>query len=67
MSVYIISEMGKFYLEPPSVRLETIFEDLAVNTPLLFVLSQGADPTSSLLKFAESRGFLDRLFPISLG
>ena len=57
MGVFIISEMGKFYVEPPSVKMDTIFEDLAVFTPLIFVLSQGADPTSTLLKFAESKGF----------
>ena len=31
--------MGKFYLEPPSVKMDTIYEDLAVFTPLIFVLS----------------------------
>ena len=67
MGVYIINEMGKFYLEPPSVKMDTIYEDLAVFTPLIFVLSQGADPTSTLLKFAESKGFAEKLFPISLG
>jgi len=46
MSVYIIEQMSKFYVEPPSVQMEVIYDDLAVFTPLIFVLSQGADPTS---------------------
>ena len=39
MSVYIIEEMDKFYVEPPSVQMEVIYDDLAVYTPLIFVLS----------------------------
>jgi dynein heavy chain len=61
MSVYIISEMGKFFVEPPSVKLDIIYNDLSVFTPLIFVLSQGADPTSTLLKFAEEKGFMVKL------
>jgi len=67
MSVYIISEMGKFYVEPPSVKMEILFDDLSVFTPLIYVLSQGADPTSTLLKFADEKGFMEKLDIISLG
>jgi len=67
MAVYIIQEMEKFYVEPPSVQMETIYQDLAVYTPLIFVLSAGADPTSVLMKFAQEKGFIEKLFPISLG
>ena len=67
MSTYIITEMSKFYVEPPSVQMEVIYNDLSVFTPLIFVLSMGADPTSTLLKFAQERGFIEKLFPISLG
>jgi dynein heavy chain len=67
MSIYIINEMGKFYVEPPSVKMEIMYKDLSVFTPLIFVLSQGADPTSTLLKFAEEKGMLEKLQAISLG
>lgn len=67
MSTYIISEMGKFYVEPPSALMSILFADLSVFTPLIFVLSQGADPTNTLLKFAEEKNFMEKLFPISLG
>jgi len=39
MSVYVISEMGKFFVEPPSVKMDILFDDLSVFTPLIFVLS----------------------------
>jgi dynein heavy chain len=52
MSQYIIAEMGKFYVESPSVSMDILFADINTFTPLIFVLSTGADPTSTLLKFA---------------
>mmetsp|Transcript_20674 Transcript_20674/g.31587 ORF Transcript_20674/g.31587 Transcript_20674/m.31587 type:complete len:450 (-) Transcript_20674:88-1437(-) len=45
-SDYIIDQMGKFYVESPSVSMATIYEDIDPVIPLIFVLSQGADPTS---------------------
>jgi len=39
MSVYIISEMGKFFVEAPSTSMDILFADLSVYTPLIFVLS----------------------------
>lgn len=36
-------------------------------TPCIFILSTGADPTSTLLRFAKKRGFGDKLFIVSLG
>lgn len=67
MAEFIIKEMGKFYVESPSVSMDVIYPQLAVQTPLIFVLTQGADPTSILLKFASERNYSDRLHPISLG
>jgi dynein heavy chain len=45
---YIISEIGQYYAESPSVSMGTIFEDIDKTVPLIFVLSSGADPTSQL-------------------
>jgi dynein heavy chain len=64
---YVIDEIGKFYVESPSVTMEVVYNDTDVKTPLIFVLSQGADPTSSLIKFAKDKGFGERLNVISLG
>jgi dynein heavy chain len=43
---YVIAEVGKFYVENPSATMEVVYADTDVKTPLIFVLSQGADPTS---------------------
>lgn len=47
--------------------MEILYADTDYKTPLIFILSTGADPTSQLLKFAQSKNYGDRLFPISLG
>lgn len=59
--------MEKFFVEPPATGMNILYENIDEQTPLIFVLSQGADPTSQLLKFASEMNFMDKLFPISLG
>ena len=59
--------MGKFFVESPSVAMDILYKQINTYTPLIFVLTQGADPTSILLKFAEDMGFNDKLNAISLG
>jgi len=59
--------MGKFFVESPSSSMDILYKQINVFTPLIFVLTQGADPTSILLKFAADMDFSDKLNPISLG
>ncbi|VVC42221.1 Dynein heavy chain, coiled coil stalk,P-loop containing nucleoside triphosphate hydrolase,Dynein heavy [Cinara cedri] len=65
---YIISNMGKKYIEPPSFDLEDSYKDSNCCTPLIFVLSPGTDPMSNLTKFAEYKN-INRtdLITLSLG
>jgi len=59
--------MGQFFVESIDGSMETICADTSYCTPLVFVLSTGADPLAALLKYAESLGYEDRLKRISLG
>lgn len=36
---YVISELGQFFVESPSVTMEVVYNDTDVKTPLIFVLS----------------------------
>ncbi len=47
--------------------MDKVYVDTDVVTPLIFVLSQGADPTSTLIKFSKDKDFNEKLKIISLG
>jgi dynein heavy chain len=47
--------------------MDMLFKDTNLMTPLIFILSTGADPTQMLLRFAAAKEYSERLFPISLG
>lgn len=54
MSHYVMNTIGQAYLDSPNVSIRDIWKDSDKRTPIIFVLSPGADPTSNLLKFADS-------------
>lgn len=64
---YVRTHMGQFYVEGQAITMENIYADTDKFTPLIFILSTGADPTNQLYKFAADKGYGDRLFTISLG
>lgn len=64
---YVIDNMGDYFVKSQNVTMEVVQADTDYMTPLIFILSTGADPTSQLLKFADQKGYDDKLFPISLG
>ena len=64
---FVLQHMGKFYTEPPSVTMEIVYADTDQTTPMIFILSTGADPTSQLIKFAKVKGQNEDMVAISLG
>ena len=67
ISNYINKTMGKFYLESPEVGMNKLYNDSDCKTPIIFVLSQGADPTDSIIAYAKENNFEENLHIISLG
>ncbi|TPX33936.1 hypothetical protein SeMB42_g07413 [Synchytrium endobioticum] len=65
---FVKGKMGQRYIEPPPFDLAASFKDSNACAPLIFILSPGSDPMSSLIGYGESRGITgNKLQSISLG
>ena len=69
MQNFVVDKLGQYFVEPPTFDLSACFADSTPITPLIFILSPGADPMASLLKLAGEFGFSGEKAPqaISLG
>ncbi|XP_037928394.1 dynein heavy chain 2, axonemal [Teleopsis dalmanni] len=64
---FVVSVLGTRFVEPPVLDLKAVFEESMAQTPLIFVLSPGVDPTQSLMTLAEQLKMTSRMFSLSLG
>lgn len=64
---YILAKMGASFVTPPQFDIAKSYEDANCLTPLVFILSPGADPMGSLLLFTEKMGRSEAFASISLG
>ncbi|KAG8190244.1 hypothetical protein JTE90_001328 [Oedothorax gibbosus] len=65
---FVSQNMGQSYIEPPTFDLSGSYNDSNCCTPLIFVLSPGADPMAALLKFgADKKMTANKIQTISLG
>ena len=54
---YVTVKMGEQYVTPPVINLENVLEQSTPLSPIVFILSPGADPAGELSKLAEAKGF----------
>mmetsp|Transcript_28329 Transcript_28329/g.25148 ORF Transcript_28329/g.25148 Transcript_28329/m.25148 type:complete len:110 (+) Transcript_28329:4570-4899(+) len=45
MSQYVAEKLGKFYEDAATASMADVFTDSDKKTPIIFILSQGADPS----------------------
>jgi dynein heavy chain len=64
---FVKQELGAVYIESPPFDLEGCLNDSSNVTPIIFVLSPGADPIAYLNGLAVKKGMKERLQSISLG
>ncbi|XP_004521647.2 dynein heavy chain 2, axonemal [Ceratitis capitata] len=67
LTQFIINTLGPRFVEPPVLDLKAAFDESMSQTPLIFVLSPGVDPTQSLIMLAEQCRMSQRMFSLSLG
>jgi dynein heavy chain len=67
MQHLVATSLGRRFAELPPLNLAAAFSDAKPSTPLIFVLTSGADPLAALVKFAGERSYADRLQSTSLG
>eukprot|EP00698_Gefionella_okellyi_P019150 TRINITY_DN5834_c0_g2_i1.p1 TRINITY_DN5834_c0_g2~~TRINITY_DN5834_c0_g2_i1.p1 ORF type:complete len:4046 (-),score=1123.04 TRINITY_DN5834_c0_g2_i1:354-12491(-) len=64
---FISKMMGEKFAFPPPVDIAQTYRDATPKTPIILLLSPGADPTEGILAFAQALGFGKKLTSISLG
>jgi dynein heavy chain len=64
---FVGKELGQKFVEPQTSEMISLYKESSPITPLIFVLSPGADPASSLYKFAEDMKMMKRIAAVSLG
>jgi dynein heavy chain len=65
VTAFVAETLGAKFVEPLPLNLEACYKDSGSTVPLVFILSPGSDPMSSLLKLAGDNGA--KLHTVSLG
>ncbi|CAK9795260.1 Dynein axonemal heavy chain 2 [Anthophora plagiata] len=64
---FIVLNLGQRFVEPPVLDLKAVLDDSIAQTPLIFVLSPGVDPTSTLMQLVDSQEMTNHFMTLSLG
>jgi len=64
---YVVRDLGKIYSVSPLTSMEVLFISADQVTPIVFVLSQGADPNEEILGYAKKQNLSQKLHQKSLG
>ncbi|XP_044753245.1 dynein axonemal heavy chain 2 [Coccinella septempunctata] len=64
---FITNQLGPRFVEPPVLDIKSVLEESVPQTPLIFVLSPGVDPTTALTQLAESSNMSSKFSSLSLG
>ncbi len=54
---FVTGRMGEQFVTPPVVSFDSIYDQSSPQSPIVFILSPGADPAGDLGKLAERMGY----------
>jgi dynein heavy chain len=60
ITYFVAEQLGKKFVESPSVELPVLYQDMSNRTALVFILSTGSDPMSSFTRFAAEMNMTNR-------
>jgi len=55
--LFVIEQIGEKYVQPPVLDYERIYEQSSATTPMIFILSPGADPQADIQTLGDGLGF----------
>ena len=64
---FVGQSLGEVFTYSPLFDLKGSYADSTCSTPIIFVLSPGADPIAYLFSLAKEKEFSERLKTLSLG
>jgi MoxR-like ATPase len=65
---FIVEQMGESFVTPPTLFLSNIFKQSSPTSPVVFILSPGADPRNDLEELAKQHNMFPQFFkPLALG
>eukprot|EP01029_Cantina_marsupialis_P011410 TRINITY_DN2544_c0_g2_i1.p1 TRINITY_DN2544_c0_g2~~TRINITY_DN2544_c0_g2_i1.p1 ORF type:complete len:1685 (+),score=666.38 TRINITY_DN2544_c0_g2_i1:710-5056(+) len=57
VKLFVIYKMGEKFVQPPVLDYSRIYKQSNATTPVVFILSPGADPQSDIQQLAQESGF----------
>jgi dynein heavy chain len=67
IQLFVGKTLGERFIEPQTHDLSIVYKDSSPISPIIFVLSPGADPATNLYRLAEEMKFSKKLSSVSLG
>lgn len=67
VKLYVIDMLGEKFVQPPVLDFTRIFQQSLPTSPMVFILSPGADPQSDIQKFCGEMGMLNKFKFVALG
>ena len=64
---FILNSLGQKFVKNLPVSMDELYSETTKRTPIIFVLSPGADPMAMVQRLANDKKFHDRMDAISLG
>lgn len=67
VKLFVMDALGDRFVQPPVLDYARIYAQSSPHTPMVFVLSPGADPQSDIQKFCDEMGMTSKFKFVALG